>query len=284
MILGDQISKMEVCVLIIRMLNFVILVMEMLLLESANSLGVTDLQFPRKFNGYNDLKPEKTSTGRMSRSGLLSDLNTKTHIGDDSIKESRILEFIDKISTNSNAAESYCAQPEGVINLSRFDYTFESSAFQSFHKQAKEARFIASYLNDLYEQDPNFELRSLIDNNTLAVVSWLRSVLIDDSILAGAGIAFDNNFFPYIYKTNSGLKSDDLNGKHGYKNADFYSFHSRKIISKSKFSSTSASGSNVHEEDIYWGSPSFECIYLKKWLTSVSVPFHSKHGDDIILK
>ena len=287
----DYRNKMEVYVLIIRMVNFMILVMEMLLFASANSLGMTDLPFPKKFNGYNDLKPEHTSTARRSRSELNLDQNSKSNIGGDSIEkreQTRILDFINKIRTNSIAQDSDCAQSKAwgrVINLSRFKYTFEPLSFQTFQKQAKEAQFIASYLNDLYEQDSSFELSSLNNDITNAVISWLKRVLIDDPILAGAGIAFsDKKFFPYIYRTSNGLTSDDLGEKRLYKDAPFYSFHIQNKTNQSKFSSASVSGARVKVEDIYWGSPSFDCVYLKRWTTTVSAAFHSRQGSDAILK
>lgn len=282
MISGDQIGKMEVYVLIIRLLNFVILIMEMLLFASADSLEVTDIKFPPKFS-YNDhLKPEGTSTGRKSRSDLLSELHSKSQIGYDSIEQSRILDFINTIRTNSISKDSYCAQSnEKVIDLTHFKYKFESSDFQSFHKQAKEAKFIASYLTNLYVQHKPFDLRSLNDDYTPAIVSLLRSVLKEDHILAGAGVAFHNDFFPYIYRIKDDLSSEtDLGLKHAYKSADFYTFHSQKKINQSKHSLASASGSQGHDEEPYWGSPSFECDYLKRWITSVSFPFHSGQGTD----
>ena len=289
----DYRNKMEACVLIIRMVNCLILVIEMLVLVSANSLGMTALPFPKKFNGHNDLKPEQTSTVRRSRSDLFLDHKTKSNIGGDSFEkreQTRILDFIHNIKTNTIAQDSYCDSDLSkawgrVINLSNFKYTFAPSSFQTFEKEAKDAKFIANYFNDMYVQDSTFRLTSLNDAITRVVISWLKRLLIDDHVLAGAGVAFsDNKFFPYIYKTSKGLIIDDLGEKRLYKDAPFYSFHIQKTINQSKFSSTSVSGARAKEEDIYWGSPIFDCSYLKRWITTVSTAFHSRQGNDAILK
>ena len=263
------------------------------MLVSANSLGMTALPFPKKFNGYNDPKPEQTSTIRKSRSDLFLDHKTKSNIGVDSFEkreQTRILDFIHKIKTNTIAQDSFCDSDLSkawgrVINLSNFKYTFSPSSFQAFEKEAKDAQFIANYFNDMYSQDPTFQLTSLNDAVTLVVISWLKRLLLDDQVLAGAGVAFsDNNFFPYIYRTRTGLKVEDLGEKRLYKDAPFYSFHIQKTINQSKFSSTSVSGARDTEEDIYWGSPIFDCSYLKRWITTVSTAFHSRQGNDVILK
>ena len=262
--------------------------MEMLFFVSTDSVEVNNIKFPPKFSYNDNLRPERKSTGRMSRSDLLSDLSAKNQIGGDSIEQSRILEFINIIRTNSIEQNAHCAGAQDkVINLSDFEYKFERSAFQSFNKQAKEAKFIASFLNDLYFQYQTFDPRSLNDEYTPAILSLLRSVLIDDPILAGGGIAFNNIFFPYIYRTKGDLSREiDLSKKHAFKNAEFYSAHSQKKINQSGFSSSSGSRAppNIQDEDAFWGSPYFDCMHLKRWITSISFPFHAPQGSVVTFK
>ena len=274
--------------LIVRLLNSVIFLMEMLIFISTSSAEVNNIKFPPKFSYNDNLRPERKSSSRRSRSDQLSDLSSKNQIGVNSIEQSRILEFINVIRTNPIEQNAHCARAQDkVINLSDFDYKFDHSAFHSFSKQAKEAKFIASFLNDLYFKYQTFDPRSLNDEYTPAILSLLRSVLTDDPVLAGGGIAFSNNFFPYIYRNNGDLSKEmDLSKKYAFKNAEFYTTHSQKKINQSRFSSTSGSRvpPSMQEEDAFWGAPYFDCMHLKRWITFITFPLYAPQGSSVIFK
>ncbi|XP_052813724.1 probable G-protein coupled receptor 158 [Mya arenaria] len=262
---------MELELLVLRIHCFCICLCEILLVTTAESLGGPELQFPPKLNHH--LRPERKPSGRNLRSedADMALLRTNFSVDEDSLKESKMLEFIDSIRNNQSAREKLCNKSRNLqtITLSDFNYEFKPTSFQKYNEQVQRGRLIAKYLTDLFTNNPTVEFTNFSDEHVPALISFLR-IIIDDGNIAGAGIAFSTKFFPYIYKNTSDGDSMTQDFGMSYKNftnQEFYAYHSKKF--HKSYDVTSAHTPFT----VHWEQPYFDCFRLKRWVAGVSLPF-----------
>lgn len=235
-----------------------------MLFSTVDSLSVTDVQFPSKFGNHNyqTVRSERKQTNRNSRSGFR---RSELPYSDESIKESQILNFIEN-SSERNCTKSDILQ---TITLNDFHFKFESSSYRRYSKQVEKGKFISKSLTDLfYKNDiPDSELRSFNGKHVPAMMAVLRVIVKDDPHIAGGGVAFNTNFFPYIYKSDDNTESQSKDLSETYSNFTHYGFypeHSTRDYSKS---------TEDLDDYLVWDEPYFECYRLKRWIAGLSLPF-----------
>jgi hypothetical protein len=242
-----------------------------LLISTADSLSVADEKFPPKFNYQNhNRRLEKNVNGRNSRSDSNDDFYSKSNIDEDSLEQSKILEFIKIIRTNATERNYYCKPNEQSIDLSNFTYKFPRASYQRYKKQTRDGLFIAKYLTHLFTHNRT-NIQSFSDKHAPAIISVIRLIVEEDKNLAGGGIALSNNFFPYIFKSEDGIKQEDLGLVYkNYRNEIFFSTHNHSG------SSDVVSGTDVSisSDDAYFGQPYFDCFKHKRWIAAISLPFY----------
>lgn len=258
--------------IIFRLVCIIICTLEVLFISTADSLGVADDKFPPKFNYQSrSVRPEKKPNGRNSRSDTKEDFNSESNIDEQSMEQSKILEFIEKIRTNITDRTHWCNKSkEQSISLSNFTYMFAPSSFERYKNQTRAGLFIAKYLT-FYLRHNRIDIQSFSDKHVSAIIPVLRTTLADDRNLAGGGIAFANNVFPYIFKSEDGTLQDwqDLGLVYkNYKHEEFFSIHN-----KSGYSELVSSQVTLNIDDAYYGQPYFDCFKHKRWIAAISLPF-----------
>lgn len=256
--------EIETCIMRIHFL--VICICEIILLSTAESLGVADVQFPSKFSTmyHPNFRPEKTHSGRNSRS---DNFHTKLPYSEASIEKSKMLNFMETIRTNASVRNNSCTKSLSlqIITLDDFDYKFSLSSYQRYTKQVEKGKFLSKYLTNLFSRYPDIELRSFNDSHVPAVVSVLRVIIEEDVYIAGAGIAFTTEFFPYIYKREDNSLAHEEDYGRAYENFThygFFSIHSRRTSFGKKLNDL-----------LFWEQPYFDCFRLKRWVAGLSLPF-----------
>ncbi|KAL4217020.1 hypothetical protein ACF0H5_023476 [Mactra antiquata] len=254
------------------------------ILEVIVSTAATMKEMPPKFSQNHKLRPERKPNGQKlrSRSSLL-DFHVGSNIGQDSMKQSQILEFIDAIRTNNSERTSFCNKSrEQTITLGNFSYTFTKSAFRSYNNQTKSGVLMAKYFTDMMSDNVDkYNSQSFSNKNDMPEInSFLRIILNDDKKLAGCGVAFSNKFFPYIYKTEDGSlqKMENFGDVYeNFTNSEFFAYHERKkqrivIHENDLFGKESI----VTPDDAYHSQPYFDCLKHRKWLATISLPFYGR--------
>lgn len=264
--------------IIFRIFCIIICIFETLLISTADTLGVADEKFPPKFNYQNhNLRPEKKPNGRNLRSDTKADFHSKSNIDEESMEQSKILEFIDTIRTNVTVRNSYCNKSrDQSISLNNFTYTFTPSSYQRYKKQTRDGIFIANYLTHLFTQNRT-NIQSFSDRHVSAIISVIRLIVKEDKHLAGGGMALSNNFFPYIFKSEDETiqKEEDLGLVYkNYRNENFFSIHNHS--GTSDVAATSGTDITITTSDAYFGQPYFDCFKHKRWIAAISLPFYGK--------
>lgn len=267
---------MDIRSIILRFICIVICIFETLLISTADTLGVADEKFPPKFNYQNhNLRPEKKPNGRNLRSDSTENFLSRSNIDEESMEQSKILEFIETVRTNVTVRNNYCNRSkEQSISLSNFNYTFTPSSYQRYEKQTRDGLFIAKYLTHIFTQNRT-NIQSFSDKHVPAIISVIRLIVADDKNLAGGGIALSNNFFPYIFKSEDETvqKEEDLGLVYkNYKNENFFSIHNHSGSGDAvPFSGKDIS---IATDDAYYGQPYFDCFKHKRWIAAISFPFY----------
>lgn len=257
--------------LVFRFICIIICIFKTLLISTADSLSVADEKFPPKFNYQNhNLRPEKRANGRNSRSDSKADFHTKSNIDEASLEQSKILEFIETIRTNATERNYYCKSKDQSISLSNFTYNFTQLSYQRYKKQTRDGLFIAKYLTHLFTHNRT-NIQSFSDKHVPPIISVIRLIVEEDKNLAGGGIALSNNFFPYIFKSESGIIQEDLGLVYkNYRNEKFFSRHNHSASSDV----VSGTGESISSENAYFGQPYYDCYKHKRWIAAISLPFY----------
>ncbi|KAK3599047.1 hypothetical protein CHS0354_012535 [Potamilus streckersoni] len=288
---------MDAYLVLVRLTCILIMIMDLIIYTKVDCIGLSDLKFPPKFTHYSLMfYSDKLKTSSKYVRQVRSQTNLPSSgTRDDFGRLSKIFEFILKANLSDCKGNT--------ITLKEFKYEFPTRIFSNFNEQAKEGVFIANTLTTLFRHDPSLEISRIHDAHIQIIASLIRNTIESDKLLAGGGIYFQNGFFLYVSGTASGL-SNATEVAQFFKNETFYLVHKEKdytkLLTERSNNTVQLNDSNpgslivnvgearvslsISEDVGYWSQPYFECLKLKRWVTSVSFPFFFQDGQRIEVK
>lgn len=194
-----------------------------------------------------------------------------------SIQSSLALHYIDSVIKNPS---KNCLYNRSAVTLDSYKLNIVNSSFCKLYKShAKQVVWIARALTGLLKDHNTIKVANQINFHKKILYELLKSTFFDNTQIAGSGIAFDNDTFLYMAKSDSDNPTgfQNLSNKYNFTDAGFYSIPAKRNYTE-VWNQRNESFDNMNippldVQDGYWTDPYFDCMNLEKWIITYSVPF-----------
>lgn len=194
-----------------------------------------------------------------------------------SIQSSLALHYIDSVIKNPSKT---CLYNRSAVTLDQFKLNIVNSSFCKLYKShAKQVVWIARSLTGLLIHHNTKKVANLINYHKIFLYELIKSTVFDNTQIVGSGIAFDNDTFLYMAKSDSDNPTgfQNLSNKYNFTDAGFYSIPAKRnyteVWNQRNESLDSLNIPPLDVQDGYWTDPYFDCMNLEKWIITYSVPF-----------
>lgn len=203
-----------------------------------------------------------------------------------SIQSSLALHYIDSVIKNPSKT---CLYNRSAVTLDLYKLNIVNSSFCKLYKyHAKQVVWIARSLTGLLIDHNTIKVAKLINTHMNFLYELLKSTFFDNTQIAGSGIAFDNDTFLYMAKSDSENPTgfQNLSKKYNFKDAGFYSIPAKRnfteVWNQRNESFDSLNIPPLDIQDGYWTDPYFDCMNLEKWIITYSVPFFHRSREKAV--
>lgn len=194
-----------------------------------------------------------------------------------SIQSSLALHYIDSVIKNPSKT---CLYNRSAVTLDQFKLNIVNSSFCKLYKShAKQVVWIARSLTGLLIHHNTKKVANLINYHKIFLYELIKSTVFGNTQIVGSGIAFDNDTFLYMAKSDSDNPTgfQNLSNKYNFTDAGFYSIPAKRnyteVWNQRNESLDSLNIPPLDVQDGYWTDPYFDCMNLEKWIITYSVPF-----------
>lgn len=194
-----------------------------------------------------------------------------------SIQSSLALHYIDSVIKNPSKT---CLYNRSAVTLDQFKLNIVNSSFCILYKShAKQVVWIARSLTGLLIHHNTKKVANLINYHKIFLYELIKSTVFGNTQIVGSGIAFDNDTFLYMAKSDSDNPTgfQNLSNKYNFTDAGFYSIPAKRnyteVWNQRNESLDSLNIPPLDVQDGYWTDPYFDCMNLEKWIITYSVPF-----------
>ncbi|XP_062590312.1 metabotropic glycine receptor-like [Saccostrea cucullata] len=191
-----------------------------------------------------------------------------------SIQSSLALHYIDSVIRNPS---KICLYNRSIVKLDSFKLNIVNSSFCRLYKShANQVVWIAKSLTGLLTDHNNSKVANLINSHMNFLYEIIKWTLFDNTQISGCGIAFHNDTFLYMAKSNS-TGFQDLSTKYNFTDSEFYSIPAKKdyggVWNRRNETPSRVNVPPLEVQDGYWTGPYYDCKRLQKWIITYSVPF-----------
>lgn len=203
-----------------------------------------------------------------------------------SIQSSLALHYIDSVIKNPSKT---CLYNRSAVTLDQFKLNIVNSSFCKLYKShAKQVVWIARSLTGLLIHHNTKKVANLINYHKIFLYELIKSTVFGNTQIVGSGIAFDNDTFLYMAKSDSDNPTgfQNLSNKYNFTDAGFYSIPAKRnyteVWSQRNESLDSLNIPPLDVQDGYWTDPYFDCMNLEKWIITYSVPFFHRSREKAV--
>lgn len=205
-----------------------------------------------------------------------------------SIQSSLALHYIDSVIKNPSKT---CLYNRSAVTLDQFKLNIVNSSFCKLYKShAKQVVWIARSLTGLLIHHNTKKVANLINYHKIFLYELIKSTVFGNTQIVGSGIAFDNDTFLYMAKSDSDNPTgfQNLSNKYNFTDAGFYSIPAKRnyteVWSQRNESLDSLNIPPLDVQDGYWTDPYFDCMNLEKWIITYSVPFFHRPREKAVFR